>query len=95
MSISPWYGHTFGGTIVKVSGPTFTETDDIVCMFDDVEVDGVYIEQQKAVCVTPQLFQTTGVSFKVKINDLIYEYSTVFYPCKLFQSKKTIIFLKS
>ena len=67
---------------ILVSGPTFKEVDVIHCMFDGIEVEGVYISEEYATCVSPRMYQTIEVPFMLKINNSIYESEAVFYPCK-------------
>jgi len=50
------------GTDVK-----FEEGDNITCTFDDQEVKGVYVNEEQALCVSPQLSQTGTVLFQLQI----------------------------
>ena len=70
--------------MVLVSGPTFNENDILHCIFGELEVEAVYINGGYASCVSPRLFNSTGVTFNITINNVIYENSAgIYYPCKL------------
>ena len=59
LTISPRVGTVLGGTPVEVSGPSFSETDIIVCSFDGDKSLGIYISNEVAICVTPA-FESIG-----------------------------------
>ena len=46
---------------------TFTEDDVITCIFADERVDGVYVNEEQVLCVSPELPQTGIVPFRLKI----------------------------
>ena len=90
LSISPPYGHIFGGVAVLVSGPTFKEDDILNCIFGGIEVEATYISAGYASCVSPRLRTSIGVTFNIKINNAIYEYSAAYYPRKSYRSDTVI-----
>ena len=53
MYLSPRIGSLLGGESVVITGPTFQPDDKITCAFGEVVVDGVYVDQTRAVCVAP------------------------------------------
>ena len=53
MYLSPRIGSLLGGESVVITGPTFQPDDEITCAFGEVEIDGVYVDQARAVCVVP------------------------------------------
>ena len=53
MYVNPRIGSLLGGESVVITGPTFQPDDEITCAFGEVEVDGVYVDQARAVCVVP------------------------------------------
>ena len=53
MYLSPTYGSLLGGESVVITGPMFQPDDEITCSFGEVEVAGLYMDQARAVCVTP------------------------------------------
>ena len=69
--LSPSYGNQLGGTPVMVSGTdvVFRERDDITCVFSDQRVEGVYINQEQALCVSPELSETGTIPFQLMIED--------------------------
>ena len=46
---------------------TFMEDDDITCNFGDEKVDGVYVNEQQALCVSPELSETGIVLFLLMV----------------------------
>lgn len=53
MYLSPTSGSLLGGQSVVITGPMFQPDDEITCSFGEVEVDGLYMDQARAVCVIP------------------------------------------
>ena len=53
MYLSPTYGSLLGGESVVITGPTFQPDDEITCAFGEVEVDGLYMDQARVICVIP------------------------------------------
>lgn len=85
--LDPPYGNILGGTGVMISGiQLFTsEDDDIRCIFDRIDVKGVYIGEQKALCISPPLLQTGRLPFQILING-----STSFSGESIFTSREYI-----
>ena len=46
---------------------TFREEDDITCVFGGREVKGVYVNEEQALCVSPELSKTGIVLFQLLI----------------------------
>ena len=69
IQLTPHYGNQLGGAPIIVSGTDvkFGEGDDITCIFHDQEVKGVYVNEEQALCVSPQLSQTGTVLFQLQI----------------------------
>ena len=69
-----------GGSPILVSGPYFAveEEDKIICLFNGTPVDGIFINQQQVLCVSPPLSQTGRVQFQlfVRGNTSFYGEST-------------------
>ena len=86
ITLAPRLGNVLGGTPVLVSGPCLEETDNIVCTFDGVVVDGVYINETMALCVSPCLSTIGRVVFEVNVTTLNgtikFEGETAFFSCK-------------
>ena len=45
LTLSPHGGHFLGGAVVQVSGPCLDESDNITCVFDGQETEGVHVWQ--------------------------------------------------
>ena len=79
-------GTMLGGTPVVISGPIFSETSIIVCLFDGNESPGVYINDDVSLCVTPA-FESVGwislnVTIKLESGVIIYTDQDCFYSGK-------------
>ena len=61
-----------GGEPVVVSGPFFQidEDDDIVCVFDGIEVNGIFVDSERALCVSPALSHTGRVPFQLNVTGI-------------------------
>ena len=59
-----------GGTGVMISGTQLfiSEDDDMQCMFNGIDVKGIYIDEGKVLCITPPLLQTGRLPFQIFIN---------------------------
>ena len=70
ISLSPSFGSMLGGTGVLVSGTqlSFKEDDEISCIFDGINVTGVYVNEQNAFCVSPILLKTGRLLFQIEIS---------------------------
>ena len=69
LKLTPDYGNQLGGAPIIVSGPnvTFKEEDDITCVFGGREAKGVYVNEEQALCVSPELSETGIVLFQLLI----------------------------
>lgn len=67
VTLSPSYGNMLGGSPIVVSGPYFTveEKDQIACLFDNTTVDGIFVNKQQVLCVSPALSQSGRVQFQL------------------------------
>lgn len=67
--LDPPYGGMLGGSGVAVTGDNLflSEEDNIVCSFDGIEVRGVYVSQEKALCVSPMLERTGSLGFRLRV----------------------------
>ena len=89
--LDPSYGNMLGGTciIVTLTGSQFiSEEDDIFCIFDGLQTKGVFLTENKALCVTPQLTKTGRLNFTLLVSlpeqDIaIFVAESVFTSCKL------------
>ena len=70
ISLTPPYGSMLGGTGVVVTGDDLVvnQRDAIVCLFDGIEVRGIYINSQKVLCVSPLLERTGKLQFMLNIS---------------------------
>ena len=85
INLDPPYGNLLGGTGVMVSGTQFSieEDNDILCIFDGIGVKGVYVDEKRALCVSPLLSQTGRLPFQILINgSTSFSGESVFTSCK-------------
>lgn len=67
MTLSKRVGSLLGGDCVAVSGLSVREDDQITCKFGKTAVDGLYINEDQAVCVTPPARKESLVEFRINI----------------------------
>jgi hypothetical protein len=79
LTLKPWYGSNRGGTVVLVSGPSFGETDEIMCKFNGVVEYGIVISELYAACTSPPLSTTGRVPFQLYVNNELHKKDAVFY----------------
>lgn len=51
----PRIGTVLGGTPIRLIGPCFEADDNITCRFNDIVVEGKYINEDTALCVSPEI----------------------------------------
>ena len=68
LSLDPSVGGTEGGTNVTITGTGFSVHDELSCVFDDLEVVGVYLSDNAILCVSPA-HATDTVTVKVSLGD--------------------------
>jgi len=57
----------FGGDSVIISGMSIRENDRVVCTFDKTQVEGLYIEENLAVCISPPARTEAVVELKIDV----------------------------
>lgn len=67
ISLSKRAGSLLGGDSIIVSGLSLLEDDEIICVFDQTEVEGIYINETQALCITPPAKEETFVNFKTTV----------------------------
>lgn len=67
ITLSKRAGTLLGGDSIVVSGLSLREDDEIFCGFDKTEVEGIYLSETQALCVTPSVEKETYVDFKAII----------------------------
>ena len=72
-----------GGTVILVSGPSFSETDDIMCKFDGINEPGVVISGVYAACTSPWLPTIGRVPFQLYINNKPHQKDAIYYSGEL------------
>lgn len=77
--LSPTAGNVAGGTAVFVSGPRFHITDRIMCIFGNQEVNGTVLNQDNALCISPQLSHTGRIPFRLRQNGFLQRAEAIFY----------------
>ena len=81
--LDPSFGNREGGSGVVVSGPTFISTDNVTCIFDDEEVNGVVLSGENAVlCTTPRLRRTGKIPVMIRHNQNLLQKQVYFYSGK-------------
>ena len=73
LTLAPRLGNMLGGTPVRVAGLCLQATDEITCTFDGVEVEGVYMSEMIAMCISPQLTSIGRISFQMIVYMLTVE----------------------
>jgi len=84
ISLFPSYGSVLGGTPVQVFGPCFDRYVDIpiVCYFNDIEVEGIFVNENFIICISPPLQELGRVVFRISLNGISIEFEeVVFYSC--------------
>ena len=70
-----------------VTGPCFEESYNITCAFGGREVEGIYISEQQALCISPQLPSFGRLTFKLTLQNatgIVFEGETILFSCKYF-----------
>ena len=69
LSVYPTYAGMFGGTIIDISGPCFTNNrNDIKCRFGQKSVSPISISATKARCVVPPLSERGRITLSLSVN---------------------------
>ena len=87
LEIAPRSGHVLGGTAVLITGPCLEETDNITCVFDGIEVDGLFVSMMLALCVSPPLTEIGRRPLQLIVHDTVNgtirsQGATEFISCK-------------
>ena len=88
--LDPPYGGMLGGSGVAVTGDNLflSEDDNIMCSFDGIEVSGVYVSQEKALCISPMLERTGRLGFRLRVTGRnFFSGDSTFTSCKPAYSK--------
>jgi len=90
LTLSPHGGHFLGGTVVQVSGPCLDESDNITCVFDGQETEGVFVSTRVALCLSPPLMMTGGLPFQLVVRSaggsIRSQGTAEFFSCKHVQN---------
>ena len=54
---------------MQISGPCFDESDNITCVFDGQDVEGVFVNTLIALCISPPLMTIGEVQFQLVVRD--------------------------
>jgi len=84
ISLYPHHGSVLGGTPVQVFGPCFDGFIDnpITCYFDNIEVEGIFVNENYIICISPPLQDLGRVAFTISLNGISKEFEeVVFYSC--------------
>ena len=69
LTLSPRYGSELGGTPIIVSGLKLTvdEGDNVTCIFDSIETQGLATKTGQVLCVSPELTRTGRLTFELRV----------------------------
>jgi hypothetical protein len=67
ISLSKRAGSLLGGDGIIVGGLSLLEDDEIICVFDQIEVEGIYINETQALCISPPAKEESFVNFKATV----------------------------
>ena len=67
MYTSQSVGSMLGGEVIVITGPAFKPDDNILCAFGDTEAVGIFLSENKCLCVTPQVANDGIVQLNIKI----------------------------
>lgn len=69
INLNPPYGSILGGSGIAVTGDdlVISEEDEIMCTFDGIEIRGVYVNQEEALCISPMLERTGRLKFRLRV----------------------------
>ena len=85
INLNPSYGSMLGGTGVLVSGDRLHlgVQDNISCIFDGINVVGIYVSELQALCISPTLELTGQLEFRLSVRGSInFTGETTFTSCK-------------
>ena len=67
MHLGRSFGSLLGGETVILTGPTFKPEDEIICRFGDKEVNGLYLDAARALCVIPPVSEESLVELELEL----------------------------
>ena len=67
LTVLPRLGTVLGGTPIRLLGPCFEDADNITCQSNDVAVEGKYINEDLALCVSPEIDRVGQVMLHLTI----------------------------
>ena len=67
ITVVPRSGIFLGGTSVQIAGACLEPTDNITCVFDDIEVPGLVINDLLAQCVSPRLSEIGRMNLQLLV----------------------------
>jgi hypothetical protein len=56
-----------GGDSILIGGLSLLEDDEITCVLDQTEVEGIYINETQALCISPPAKEESFVNFKITV----------------------------
>ena len=74
-----------GGTGVMVKFQSQSQgniSEEIICSFDGIEVNGTLVNSTTALCISPQLSRAGQVPFLFRISEINFIYESIFTSCK-------------
>ena len=81
----------FGDTFIELSGMTFQKNAEYKCRFDDVIINGTYLNRDQVYCVSPSFNHTGKIDFSLSVGGILEPFEMQ----SVFQSSKHIINIRT
>lgn len=95
--LQPRLGSMLGGTFIQLIGNNikFQEGATYTCLFDQTEVEGMYLGEDKVLCISPILRRMGRIKFSLSVSDpLISTQKTILLNDTFFSCKSIIVICK-
>lgn len=67
-SVHPTGGPLSGGTLIRVEGSSFTDTQELQCVFNTLTAPASWVSSTQLRCAAPEVSETQVVGFNVKVS---------------------------
>ncbi|XP_066998795.2 protein mesh isoform X2 [Anabrus simplex] len=79
LTFAPESGNMLGGTVVNITGPCFEKNEKIRCRFDTEDVEGIYVDTNRAICVQPMVYAEGYVVLEVSTGEKGYNWKGKYF----------------